>query len=134
MAVRPPPIFSRCRQFIDIFNQLLSFFCSHPFMSYYNVAVVTVEVYRWSADEKEKPYIQSYKVCFYHRPSPLHPHCLSLRPQPGRAHARRASGGVVCACVRVRVFQLDVNNCAPMVLDALLKIKNEQDPTLSFRR
>jgi succinate dehydrogenase/fumarate reductase-like Fe-S protein len=34
----------------------------------------------------------------------------------------------------VRVFQLDVNNCAPMVLDALLKIKNEQDPTLSFRR
>ncbi|ELR24335.1 succinate dehydrogenase and fumarate reductase ironsulfur protein [Acanthamoeba castellanii str. Neff] len=52
--------------------------------------LVTVEVYRWSADEKEKPYIQSYK--------------------------------------------LDVNNCAPMVLDALLKIKNEQDPTLSFRR
>ncbi len=37
--------------------------------------------------------------------------------------------------VRVCVFlKLDVNNCAPMVLDALLKIKNEQDPTLSFRR
>jgi succinate dehydrogenase/fumarate reductase iron-sulfur protein len=52
--------------------------------------LVTVEVYRWSSDEKEKPYIQSYK--------------------------------------------LDVNNCSPMVLDALLKIKNEQDPTLSFRR
>lgn len=135
MAVRPPPDFPGCRQFIDLFNQLLIMPLSFLSLSYqFNVAVVTVEVYRWSADEKEKPYIQSYKVCFYHRPSPLHPHCLSLRPQPGRAHARRASGGVVCACVRVRVFQLDVNNCAPMVLDALLKIKNEQDPTLSFRR
>jgi succinate dehydrogenase (ubiquinone) iron-sulfur subunit len=51
---------------------------------------VSVEIYRWSSNENEKPYIQTYK--------------------------------------------LDAKNCAPMVLDALLKIKNEQDPTLSFRR
>jgi succinate dehydrogenase (ubiquinone) iron-sulfur subunit len=27
-----------------------------------------------------------------------------------------------------------LRRCGPMVLDALLKIKNEQDPTLTFRR
>ncbi|CCH61199.1 hypothetical protein TBLA_0E01400 [Henningerozyma blattae CBS 6284] len=31
-------------------------------------------------------------------------------------------------------FKVDLNECGPMVLDALLKIKNEQDPTLTFRR
>ena len=29
---------------------------------------------------------------------------------------------------------MDLNNVGPMVLDALLKIKNEIDPTLTFRR
>ena len=31
-------------------------------------------------------------------------------------------------------YQLDINNCGPMMLDALLKIKDEQDQTVSFRR
>ena len=31
-------------------------------------------------------------------------------------------------------FELDLDDCGPMVLDALLKIKNEIDPTLTFRR
>lgn len=31
-------------------------------------------------------------------------------------------------------YPIDLNDCGPMVLDALLKIKNEQDPTLTFRR
>ncbi|AHX11452.1 succinate dehydrogenase and fumarate reductase iron-sulfur family protein [Neorickettsia helminthoeca str. Oregon] len=31
-------------------------------------------------------------------------------------------------------YYVDSKNCAPMVLDALLKIKNEVDPTLTFRR
>lgn len=31
-------------------------------------------------------------------------------------------------------YEIDLNECAPMVLDALLKIKNEVDPTLTFRR
>ncbi|CAB9511073.1 Succinate dehydrogenase [ubiquinone] iron-sulfur subunit [Seminavis robusta] len=31
-------------------------------------------------------------------------------------------------------FPVDLNECGPMVLDALIKIKNEQDPTLTFRR
>ncbi len=31
-------------------------------------------------------------------------------------------------------FEIDLDDCGPMVLDALLKIKNEIDPTLTLRR
>lgn len=31
-------------------------------------------------------------------------------------------------------YQVDINNCGPMMLDVLLKIKDEQDQTLSIRR
>lgn len=31
-------------------------------------------------------------------------------------------------------YELDLDECGPMVLDALFKIKNEVDPTLAFRR
>ena len=31
-------------------------------------------------------------------------------------------------------YEVDLNNCGPMVLDALIKIKNEMDPSLTFRR
>ena len=31
-------------------------------------------------------------------------------------------------------YPVDMSDCGPMVLDALIKIKNEQDPTLTFRR
>ncbi|XP_065842494.1 succinate dehydrogenase [ubiquinone] iron-sulfur subunit, mitochondrial-like [Oscarella lobularis] len=35
---------------------------------------------------------------------------------------------------RMQTYQVDLNRCGPMVLDALIKIKNEIDPTLTFRR
>ncbi len=35
---------------------------------------------------------------------------------------------------RVDVYDIDLDTCGPMVLDALIKIKNEIDPTLTFRR
>jgi succinate dehydrogenase / fumarate reductase iron-sulfur subunit len=35
---------------------------------------------------------------------------------------------------RVDTYEVDLNSCGPMVLDALIKIKNEIDPTLTFRR
>jgi succinate dehydrogenase / fumarate reductase iron-sulfur subunit len=35
---------------------------------------------------------------------------------------------------RVDTYEIDMDNCGPMVLDALIKIKNEIDPTLTFRR
>ncbi len=31
-------------------------------------------------------------------------------------------------------YPVDLDDCGPMVLDALIKIKSEQDPTLTFRR
>lgn len=34
----------------------------------------------------------------------------------------------------MRAYDVDLGTCGPMVLDALIKIKNEQDPTLTFRR
>ena len=35
---------------------------------------------------------------------------------------------------QVDSYTLDLDDCGPMVLDALIKIKNEVDPTLTFRR
>ena len=35
---------------------------------------------------------------------------------------------------RLDTFFVDLDKCGPMVLDALIKIKNEIDPTLTFRR
>src|SRR4249920_3993359 len=35
---------------------------------------------------------------------------------------------------RYDTFEIDLEDCGPMVLDALIKIKNEVDPTLTFRR
>src|SRR5471032_2193888 len=35
---------------------------------------------------------------------------------------------------RIDSYELDMASCGPMVLDALLKIKNEVDATLSLRR
>jgi succinate dehydrogenase (ubiquinone) iron-sulfur subunit len=34
----------------------------------------------------------------------------------------------------MQTYEVDLNACGPMILDALLKIKNEIDPTLTFRR
>ena len=31
-------------------------------------------------------------------------------------------------------FEVDLDSCGPMVLDALIKMKSEQDPSLTFRR
>ena len=35
---------------------------------------------------------------------------------------------------RIDTYEVDLASCGPMVLDALLKIKNEIDPTLTLRR
>src|SRR5262245_19767233 len=60
-------------------------------------------------------------------------------PEPQRAQGLKEfrsyrwdpdKGGNPC----VDTFYIDTANCGPMVLDALIKIKNEQDPSLTFRR
>ena len=65
---------------------------------------------------------------------------------PGREHAAPAGSADVRTFriyrwdpdsgdkPRIDSFELDLANCGPMVLDALIKIKNEVDPTLTFRR
>ena len=35
---------------------------------------------------------------------------------------------------RIDIYHVDLDNCGPMVLDAVIKIKNEIDTTLTFRR
>jgi len=35
---------------------------------------------------------------------------------------------------RIDSYEIDMDSCGPMILDALIKIKNEIDSTLSFRR
>jgi succinate dehydrogenase / fumarate reductase iron-sulfur subunit len=35
---------------------------------------------------------------------------------------------------RYDTFEINLDECGPMVLDALIKMKSEQDPTLTFRR
>merc|ERR1712083_1061981 len=35
---------------------------------------------------------------------------------------------------RMQDYDVDLNKCGPMILDALIKIKNEMDPSLTFRR
>ena len=35
---------------------------------------------------------------------------------------------------RLDTYHVDVDDCGPMILDAVIKIKNEIDPTLTFRR
>ncbi|KAG7283295.1 hypothetical protein CRUP_005037 [Coryphaenoides rupestris] len=35
---------------------------------------------------------------------------------------------------RMQSYDIDLNTCGPMILDALIKIKNEMDGTLTFRR
>jgi len=34
----------------------------------------------------------------------------------------------------MQTYKIDLNKTGPMMLDALIKIKNEMDPTLTFRR
>ncbi len=35
---------------------------------------------------------------------------------------------------RMDSYEVDLDKCGPMVLDALIKVKDETDPTLTFRR
>jgi succinate dehydrogenase / fumarate reductase iron-sulfur subunit len=66
--------------------------------------------------------------------------------QPGRHHPAPADAGSVRqfriyrwdpdsqAPPRVDTYDIDLDRCGPMVLDALIKIKNEVDSTVTFRR
>src|SRR3546814_16304493 len=66
--------------------------------------------------------------------------------QPGKTHKAPAGAKRVKAFKLYRwspdddrnphldTFEVDLDDCGPMVLDALIKIKNEVDTTVTFRR
>ncbi|MGB5078311.1 MAG: 2Fe-2S iron-sulfur cluster-binding protein, partial [Sphingorhabdus sp.] len=65
--------------------------------------------------------------------------------QKGKAHAATTDGATKKFKVyrydpdsgqnpRYDTFEVDTANCGPMVLDALIKMKSEQDSSLTFRR
>ena len=66
--------------------------------------------------------------------------------RPGKTHPRPASAARTKtfkiyrwdpdagANPRLDAYPVDVDDCGPMILDALIKIKNETDATLTFRR
>jgi succinate dehydrogenase / fumarate reductase iron-sulfur subunit len=61
----------------------------------------------------------------------LHPAPNAKRPRRFRIYRYDPESG---ANPRMDVFEIDMAACGPMVLDALIKIKNEVDSTLTFRR
>jgi succinate dehydrogenase / fumarate reductase iron-sulfur subunit len=68
------------------------------------------------------------------------------RVKPGKTHKAQAGASNVKTFKvyrydpgseenpRIDTFEVDLDTCGPMVLDALLKIKNEMDSTLALRR
>jgi len=65
--------------------------------------------------------------------------------QPGKSWPRSEGGNLRAFRIyrwspddgenpRLDTYHVNMDECGPMVLDALIKIKNEQDPTLAFRR
>jgi succinate dehydrogenase (ubiquinone) iron-sulfur subunit len=49
-------------------------------------------------------------------------------------HVYRWSPDEPASKPRMQAYTLDLNQTGPMMLDALIRIKNEVDPTLTFRR
>lgn len=70
------------------------------------------------------------------------PKKTSTIPEPNKApdaklktfHIYRWSPDTPTEKPKMQTYTLDLNKTGPMVLDALIRIKNEVDPTLTFRR
>ncbi len=60
----------------------------------------------------------------------------SEEPQPKTKtfHIYRWNPDEPASKPRMQTYTLDLNKTGPMMLDALIRIKNEVDPTLTFRR
>ena len=58
----------------------------------------------------------------------------AVRSAAGRSSASTAGTPTTAQNPRIDTYWVERKTCGPMVLDALIKIKNEIDPTLTFRR
>ena len=72
---------------------------------------VLLQAYRWISDSRDEEKKERLKKVNVYRWNP------SGKENP-----------------RIDTFEVDLNECGPKVLDVLFKIKNEIDPTLTFRR
>lgn len=59
---------------------------------------------------------------------------LSKSPRIKELHVYRWNPDTPSKKPWMQKYQIDLNKTGPMVLDALIRIKNEIDPTLTFRR
>ena len=106
------------------------------------------QIYRWDPDTGGKPRYQTYQVrvveCAplrrrgYPKDASPDGFCFleakrDLRA-PKTTRAARARNPRSPHALERDVTQVDTNACGPMMLDALFKIKDEQDNSLSFRR
>lgn len=80
--------------------------------------------YEGSDREKRRMRIEPQHELQHHRSR----HLLIL--SSSHSHPHRSLSGEP----KMQTYSVDMNQCGPMVLDALIKIKNEQDTTLTFRR
>ncbi|KAI5296039.1 succinate dehydrogenase complex, subunit B [Ascosphaera acerosa] len=75
----------------------------------------------------QRPSIRSYAT-------PVADAAAAPAPKPKTFKIYRWNPDEPAAKPNMQEYTIDLNKTGPMVLDALLKIKNEQDPTLTFRR
>ncbi|XP_072972828.1 succinate dehydrogenase [ubiquinone] iron-sulfur subunit 1, mitochondrial-like [Typha angustifolia] len=76
----------------------------------------------------------------------LSPRLLQFQPHSSQAEASKPSPRIKTFSIyrwnpdnpsekpQLHNYEIDLSSCGPMVLDALIKIKNELDPSLTFRR
>lgn len=76
----------------------------------------------------------NYGVCLSSKASASHSPRPSKYPQMKKFHVYRWNPDMPSEQPYLQTYQLDLNKTGPMVLDALIRIKNEIDPTLAFRR
>lgn len=73
-------------------------------------------------------FVPESKTSTVKEPSP------SQQPRTKTFHVYRWNPDKPTEKPRMQSYTLDLNKTGPMVLDALIRIKNEVDPTLTFRR
>jgi len=74
-----------------------------------------------------------YKVPTTTKPGEMEQSCLTEVTETRRLEIYRFNPGISDKA-EIQTFEVDATVCGPMVLDALIWIKSELDPTLTFRR
>lgn len=103
--------------------------CSRPFysLSTLNRSYATVDPIS-KVSEPTSSFVPESQTSTVREPSP------SNLPRIKTFHVYRWNPDIPTEKPRMQSYTLDLNKTGPMMLDALIRIKNEIDPTLTFRR